>query len=167
MRGGGLTEDDYKQLLRKLIADPEMEAFVKDVLLNRPLVFESVDGSNKLDISPNAVVNNALFNLSSGNVRIEDWVFFGHGVRLLTGSHDASKRDRERQHAIPQQGRDIVVKQGAWICSGATIIGPCTVGEHSVVAAASLVNRDVPPFTMVGGVPAKVIKRLDKDGGTT
>jgi len=166
MRGGGLIENDYKQLLRKIIADPEMEAFVKDVVLNRPLVFESVDGSNKLDISPNAVVNNALFNLSSGNVRIEDWVFFGHEVRLLTGTHDTSKYGRERQHAIPEKGRDIVVKQGAWICSGATIVGPCTIGEHSVVAAASLVNRDVPPFTMVGGVPAKVIKRLDKDGGT-
>lgn len=159
-----MIEEDYKQLLRRIIADPEMEAFVKAVVLNRPLVFESADGSNRLEVAGNAVVNNAVFNLSSGHIRIEEWAFFGHEVKLLTGTHDASKRDEERQRAIPASGRDITVKRGAWIGSGAIILGPCTIGEHAVVAAASVVTRDVPPFTVVGGVPARVIKQLDQGG---
>jgi len=157
-----MTGADYKDLLRKILADPEMEAFVKDIVLNRPLVFESADGSNTLEIADNAVVNNALFNLSSGNIRIEDWAFFGHEVRLLTGTHDATKLERERQAVVPRKGRDITVKRGAWICSGAIIVGPCTIGEHSVVAAGSVVTKDVAPFTVVGGMPAKVIRRLDR-----
>ncbi|MBB5884690.1 acyltransferase [Xanthomonas sp. LMG 8992] len=156
-----MTEDDYKVLLRKILKDPETEAFVKDIVLNKPLVFESSDGSNTLDIAASAVVNNATFNLSSGSIRIEDWAFFGHEVKLLTGSHDATRFDQERQTSIPQKGRDIVVKRGAWICTGAILVGPCIIGEHAVVAAGAVVTHDVPPFAVVGGAPAKLIKMLD------
>jgi acetyltransferase-like isoleucine patch superfamily enzyme len=154
-------DDAYDALLRRILDDPRTEAFVKNVVLNRPLVFESADGSNTLDIAPSAVVNNALFNLSSGSVRVEDWAFFGHEVKVLTGTHDVNCRDGERQNAIPQKGRDITIKRGAWVCTGAMIIGPCTIGEHAVVAAGSVVNSDVPPYAVVGGMPAKVIKMLD------
>ncbi|WP_045727284.1 acetyltransferase [Xanthomonas sp. GPE 39] len=156
-----MIEDDYKVLLRKILKDPETEAFVKEIVLNKPLVFESSDGSNTLDIAASAVVNNATFNLSSGSISIEDWAFFGHEVKLLTGSHDATRLDQERQTSIPQKGRDIVVKRGAWICTGAIILGPCIIGEHAVVAAGAVVTHDVPPFAVVGGVPAKLIKMLD------
>ncbi len=156
-----IAEEDYKLLLRKILADPETEAFIKNILLNRPLVFESPDGSNRLEIAPNAVVNNAVFNLSSGSICVEDWAFFGHEVKLLTGTHDPAKFGRERQMAIPPKGRDIVVKSGAWIGTGAIILGPCTIGEHAVVAAGSVVRKDVPPFAIVGGTPAKIIKMLD------
>ncbi|MBO9882161.1 MULTISPECIES: acetyltransferase [Xanthomonas] len=156
-----MIEDDYKILLRRILKDPETEAFVKDIVLNRPLVFESSDGSNTLDIAASAVVNNATFNLSSGSIKIEDWAFFGHEVKLLTGSHDATRFDRERQTSIPQKGRDIVVKRGAWICTGAILVGPCIIGEHAVVAAGAVVTHDVPAFAVVGGAPAKLIKMLD------
>jgi acetyltransferase-like isoleucine patch superfamily enzyme len=159
-----LPEPDYKDLMRKMLSDPEMEAFVKDIVLNRPLVFESADGTNQLHVSGTAVVNNALFNLSSGNIEIGDWVFFGHGVQLLTGTHDVTQLLEQRQCAIPANGRDIVVRQGAWISSGVIVIGPCTIGEHAVVAAGSVVTGDVPPCTMVGGVPARPIKRLPEAG---
>jgi acetyltransferase-like isoleucine patch superfamily enzyme len=152
------ADDDYKALLRRLLEDPELEAFVKDVILNRPLVFGLRD---RLEISPSAIVNNATFNLSSGDIRVEDYAFFGHEVKLLTGTHDVTRQDLERQSFIPSEGRDITVKRGAWICTGSMILGPCTIGEHAVVAAGSVVNRDVPPFALVGGVPARVIRMLD------
>lgn len=158
-----ISDDDFKDLLRRILADPETEAFVRNVVLNRPLVFESADGTNTLDIAPNAAVNNATFNLSSGSIRIEDWAFFGHEVKVLTGTHDATRFNRERQTAVPRKGRDITIKQGAWICTGATIIGPCTIGEHAVVAAGSVVTHDVPAYAVVGGAPARIIKMLDGD----
>ncbi len=156
-----ISDSDFRELLHRILADPETEAFVRNVVLNRPLVFKSADDSNVLDIAPNAVVNNATFNLSSGDIRVEDWAFFGHEVKLLTGTHDTTCFNHERQVAVPARGRDIIIKQGAWIGTGAMVLGPCTVGEHAVVAAGAVVNRDVPAYAVVGGVPARIIKMLD------
>jgi acetyltransferase-like isoleucine patch superfamily enzyme len=57
-------------------------------------------------------------------------------------------------------GKPIVIEKSVWIAAGATIIGGVTVGENSVVAAASVVTRDVPPNTLVGGNPARVIRSI-------
>jgi acetyltransferase-like isoleucine patch superfamily enzyme len=84
---------------------------------------------------------------------------------LLTGRHDIAKFDRARQQCVPSSGRNIVVKRGAWIASNALVIGPCEIGEHSVVAAGSIVIRDVPPYSVVAGNPAKVIKKITESGG--
>jgi len=54
----------------------------------------------------------------------------------------------------------VVIKKDAWIAVAANIMPGVTIGEGAVVAAGSLVTKDVPPYTMVGGVPAKFIKRL-------
>lgn len=51
-----------------------------------------------------------------------------------------------------------MIEKGVWIAAGATIIGGVAVGENSVVAAGSVVTRDVPPNTLVGGNPARVIR---------
>lgn len=130
---------------------------IKEIILYDYLVYGD---EARLQIAKTAVVNNALFNLSSGNVVIEDWVFFGHHVSVLTGTHDYQKFGRERQMATEATGRDVVIEEGAWIASNVTIIGPCTIGKHSVVAACSLVNYDIPPYTVVAGIPAKIIKQI-------
>lgn len=54
----------------------------------------------------------------------------------------------------------IVIEGNVWIAAGATIIGGVTVGENSVIAAGSVVTRDVPPNTLVGGNPARVIRSI-------
>ena len=156
-----MTDDQYEALRDRLFRDPAFEEYVKRVVLTKPLVFHSADGSRRLDIADTAVVNNATFNLSSGHVTVEDWVFFGHNVRILTGTHDTACRDYERQIAVPKEGRDIVIRRGAWISSGATVLGPCVVGEHAVVAAGAVVTADVPPFAVVAGVPARIVKMLE------
>ena len=80
---------------------------------------------------------NTFFNLSSGNVTIGEHTFFGNNVTVLTGTHDISKiREERKKH--PKKGNDIVIGKGVWIASNAVIIGPCTIGDKSVIAAGSI-----------------------------
>ena len=116
----------------------------------------------RLVIEPGAVVNDALFNVSSGTIRVEANAFFGHGVSLLTGTHDIEVIGPGRKDAIPAEGRDIVIGESAWVSSNATIIGPCRIGRHAVVAAGAVVTGDVPDYVVVAGVPARPIRTLDK-----
>jgi acetyltransferase-like isoleucine patch superfamily enzyme len=150
----------------------EIAALVQEQVEARlaPLVAEAVQKAlwgprvygdeRKLHVHPTAVVNDALFNLSSGEITVEEYAFFGHGVAILTGTHDIRTFDRERQVAVPKSGRDVVVGRGAWISTNALVLGPCRIGEHAVVAAGSLVRADVPAYAVVGGVPARVLSTI-------
>ncbi|MBV8540895.1 MAG: acyltransferase [Pseudonocardiales bacterium] len=114
----------------------------------------------RLHIDPTAIVNNALFNVSGGEITIGEYAFFGHEVAVLTGTHDITKFGRERQTTFPRSGRDVVIEEGVWVASHAMVLGPVRVGRHAVVAAGSLVLDDVPPYAVVAGRPAKVIKTI-------
>jgi acetyltransferase-like isoleucine patch superfamily enzyme len=145
--------------IRQLL-DEELTPRVKQIVLREYLVHGD---PSRLLISKNVVMNNAVFNLASGCIKLEENVFFGHNVSLLTGTHDVSKRGLARQTAVPRNGRDIIVKQGAWVASNTTIIGPCTIGENAVIGAGSLVVGNVLPNYFYAGVPAKPIKALTFD----
>ena len=116
----------------------------------------------RLHIHPTAIVNNALFNVSGGDITIGEYAFFGHEVALLTGTHDITKFGRERQTTFPRSGRDVVIEEGVWVASHALVLGPVRIGKHAVVAAGSLVLDDVAPYTVVAGRPAKMIKKIDQ-----
>jgi len=116
-----------------------------------------------VEIAETANVNNGLFNVASGTIKVEDYVFFGHNVCVLTGTHDYTKFDLERQTTIPGSGRDVIIKRGAWIASNVTILGPSLIGEHAVVAAGSVVNSDVAPYSIVGGIPARKIGEVNQN----
>ncbi|MFT4034161.1 MAG: hypothetical protein QM679_01140 [Patulibacter sp.] len=51
---------------------------------------------------------------------------------------------------------------GAWVAAGAIVLGPCVIGENAVVAAGAVVTGDVAPYTVVAGVPAKPVRRLER-----
>jgi acetyltransferase-like isoleucine patch superfamily enzyme len=119
---------------------------------------------SRLHIDPTAVLNDALFNLSSGDITVGPYAFFGHHVAVLTGTHDITTFGRERQTAIPKSGRDVVIGEGAWLASHVLVLGPCTIGPHAVVGAGSLVLRDVEPYSVVAGRPARLVRRIDQPG---
>jgi acetyltransferase-like isoleucine patch superfamily enzyme len=121
----------------------------------------------RLHIDPTAIVNNALFNVSGGDITIGEYAFFGHEVAVLTGTHDITKFGRQRQTTFPRSGRDVVIEEGVWVASHAMVLGPVRIGRHAVVAAGSLVLDDVAPYTVVAGRPAKVIKKIGEAGQTT
>jgi acetyltransferase-like isoleucine patch superfamily enzyme len=133
----------------------------EDPALFRPLVYGD---PARLHLAPTAVVNNALFNLSSGEVTVGEHAFFGHNVSILTGTHDWTTFGAERQVAVPTSGRDIVIEEGVWVSSNATVVAPCRIGAHAVVGVASLVLRDVEPYTVVAGNPARVLRAIPRPG---
>jgi acetyltransferase-like isoleucine patch superfamily enzyme len=83
----------------------------------------------------------------------------GPNVSIITSGHPLEPSQR-RTTTI---GKPIVIEKNVWIAAGAIIIGGVTVGENSVVAAGSVVTKDIPPNTLVGGNPAKVIRPIDGD----
>ncbi len=142
----------YAKFLRDLVLEDIRHHAIHSLKLMGP--------AEKLSIAPTAVLNNALLNTNSGTITIGDNVFFGHDVRVLTGSHDITKTGKARLDSSAVAGHDVIIESGVWIASNATIIGPCRIGRDSVVGACALVTRDVPPGTVVGGVPARKIRQL-------
>ena len=131
----------------------------EDPSLHKPLIYGD---PTRLHLAPTAIVNNALFNLSSGDITVGDYAFFGHSVSVLTGTHDWTKFGAERQVAVPTTGRDVVIEEGAWVSSNAVVVGPCRIGAHSVVGVGSLVLKDVDPYTIVAGSPANVMRTIPR-----
>ena len=144
-------------LVREAVS-AQVASLVKDPL-HEPLVYGD---ATRLHIHPTAVVNNALFNLSSGEITVGQHAFFGHGVAILTGTHDFTKFGAERQVAVPSSGRDVVIEEGAWLSSHVIVVAPCRIGAHSVVGVASLVMGDVEPYTVVAGSPAKALRQIPR-----
>jgi acetyltransferase-like isoleucine patch superfamily enzyme len=93
--------------------------------------------------------------LDLGGITIDDNVMLAPKVSLLSEGHPASADQRQTLTA----GK-IHIKQNAWIGANATILQGVTVGENSVVAAGSVVSKDVPDNVIVGGTPAKIIKKI-------
>ena len=99
-----------------------------------------------------------MLNTRSGHIYLAKDVILGHDCKLLTGRHEyADGKLKPRKEQVPDSGYDIHIGRGAWIASGAIVLGGVTVGAHSIVAAGAVVTRDVPPNTIVGGNPAKPI----------
>jgi len=91
-------------------------------------------------------------------VTIEDGVFIGHGVMFINDIYPrAVNPDGSLQTEADWEMVTTLVKERASIGSNATIMGGVTIGEQALVGAGAVVTRDVPPFAIVAGVPARVI----------
>lgn len=95
-------------------------------------------------------------------VTIEDYVFVGHGVMFINDVYPkAANADGSMQTEADWKVIPTVVKKGAAIGSNATILAGVTIGEDAIVGAGAVVTKDVPPKTIVAGVPAKIIRQVD------
>jgi acetyltransferase-like isoleucine patch superfamily enzyme len=138
----------------------EIARLVDDRKLDALYTYRWHGDRSRLHLPDTAVVNNALFNMSGGEITLGEYVFFGHDVAVLTGTHDIEQFGRARQLAFPRSGRDVVIGEGVWLASHVLVLGPVRIGEHAVVAAGSLVRDDVEPYSVVAGRPAKVVKKI-------
>jgi len=92
-------------------------------------------------------------------ITIEDYVSLAGGVYVLTHSNPTTPL-REILGPASNKVAPVVIKRGAWVGINCVILPGVTIGENSIVAAGSVVSRDVTPYTVVGGVTAKEIKKI-------
>lgn len=113
-------------------------------------------GGDEIHLGRNVFVNQNCTFYDLGGLDIGDDVMIGPNVSLITAGHPLEPLQR-RAATI---GKPILIERNVWIAAGATVIGGVTVGENSVVAAGSVVTRNVAPNTLVGGNPARVIRSI-------
>jgi acetyltransferase-like isoleucine patch superfamily enzyme len=141
--------DEVRALFSQLIGKKVDESF----LLIPPFY---TAGGDEIRVGRNVFVNQNCTFYDLGGLDIADDVLIGPNVSLITAGHPLAPSQR-RSITI---GKPIVIERNVWIAAGATIIGGVTVGENAVVAAGSVVTKDVPPNTFVGGNPARVIRSI-------
>lgn len=110
------------------------------------------DFGRNIHLGKNVFINSGCHFQDQGGVFIGNDVLIGHNVVLATVDHDLDPYDRHNHYA------PIHIGDRVWIGSSAVITKGVTIGENAVVAAGAVVTKDVPANTVVGGVPARVIK---------
>jgi acetyltransferase-like isoleucine patch superfamily enzyme len=105
--------------------------------------------------------NNVFYNTRSGNIQIGDDCILSFNCMFLTGRHefDGGKL-KARNEQVPDSGYDINIGKGCWIASGVIVIGGVTIGDNCIIAAGSIVTKSFGSGLIIGGVPAKVIKKI-------
>jgi acetyltransferase-like isoleucine patch superfamily enzyme len=114
------------------------------------------DSGRKLRFGRNVFVNHGCTAMDLGGIDIGEDVMIGPNVQLISSGHPLDPATRRSQITTAP----IRIGRGVWIAAGATVLQGVTVGEDAVVAAGAVVTKDVPPRTLVGGVPAQVIRSL-------
>lgn len=116
------------------------------------------DFGKNITIGKDVFINSGCHFQDQGGIEIGDGTLIGHNVVLATINHDLYPEGNRKNHYAP-------IKIGAhvWIGSNATVLPGVTVGDWAVVAAGAVVTRDVPAMTVVGGIPAKVLKVIREE----
>jgi maltose O-acetyltransferase len=97
-----------------------------------------------------------LYSRRGSEITIEDRVSLSPKASIVVGRLDMDGRSPPYRH----QAESVRICAGAWIGSHAVVLGGVTVGEHALIAAGAVVTRSVPPYAVVAGVPARVVKHL-------
>ncbi len=113
------------------------------------------DFGKNIHIGKNVFINAGCKFQDQGGIYIGDNALIGHNVVLATLNHDLRPSRRRELIAAPIHiGRDV------WVGANATILSGVTVGDGAIIAAGAVVAKDVPANTVVGGIPARVLKNL-------
>ena len=113
--------------------------------------------------------NDVTFLSTRAKIIVGDDVMIATGVSAITGEHRTDIKGRPMMsitddEKLPENDQDIIFEGDNWICKNACILKGVTVGKGAIVAAGAVVTKDVPPYSVVGGIPAKVIRmRFDEE----
>lgn len=115
------------------------------------------DFGKNITVGENVFVNACCHFQDHGGVTLGDGCQIGHNVVFATLNHELAPEKRAITYPAP-----IVLGKNVWVGSNATILQGVTIGDNAVIAAGAVVTKDVAANTIVGGVPAKFIKSLDR-----
>ncbi len=128
------------------------------VVFGRPMITGDGDIYRRLAIGSYCRLGMQCYLELGESITIGDKVGIGPQVMMLTTTHEIGGSNRR---SLARLRLPITIGSGCWIGARCTILPGITIGAGSIVAAGALVNRDVPPNTLVAGVPARVVKQLD------
>lgn len=120
----------------------------------------TVLGSNKISIGEKVGINVLCHLDGAARIILEDNVRIGSGVTILTGTHDIEPSVLRRDLTKPTIAREVKIGRGSWIAAKVTILPGVTIGEGCVIAAGSVVTKNLPPNGLYAGVPAKLVREL-------
>jgi len=142
------NSEEYNSLLKELLGDNLGE----NSSIIAPIAGAAFD---HIKIGNNVFINSNSLLMARGGITIEDDVMIAGNVQLLSNNHD----EYDRQILIC---KPILIKKGAWIGAGVSILPGITVGKYAIVGAGAIVTKDVPDYAVAVGTPARVVKTLDK-----
>ena len=145
------TSEEIVELMRKITGRQVDDSFS----LFPPFY---TDCGKNLKIGKNVFFNSGVKIQDQGGVTIEDGALIGHNVVIATLDH--SLDPNHRGNIIPAP---IHIGKNVWIGANATICKGVTIGEGAVIAAGAVVTTDVPKNSVFGGVPAKLIKKIQEE----
>ena len=116
------------------------------------------DFGKNITIGKDVFINSGCHFQDQGGIEIGDGALIGHNVVLATINHDLNPKENRKNHYAP-----IKISAHVWIGSNATVLPGVTIGDYAVVAAGAVGRREVPAMTVVGGVPARVLKTIQEE----
>lgn len=143
------TPEEIQELFSLLIGKPVDKTFA----MFPPFY---TDCGKNISVGKNVFINSGCRFQDQGGITIGDGVLIGHNVVLATLNHDIDPRKRSTMHPAP-----IVIGNNVWIGANATVVPGVTISDGAVIAAGAVVTKDVPANVIVGGVPAKIIKKIE------
>lgn len=150
LNGSYHSPDEVRALLSRLFGrevDPSLRVF--------PPFY--TDFGKNIHVGKDVFINACCHFQDHGGVTVGDGCQIGHNVVFATLNHGLAPEDRKSTYPAP-----IVLGQNVWVGSNATILQGVTIGDNSIVAAGAVVTSDVPDNVVVAGIPAKIIKRINK-----
>lgn len=151
LNGSYHEPEELRELFSELIGKPVDPSFG----LFPPFY---TDCGKNITIGKNVFINSGCRFQDQGGITIGDGALIGHNVVLATLNHDFSPEKRSTLHPAP-----IVIGKNVWIGANATVVPGVTIGNGAIIAAGAVVTKNVPENVVAGGVPAKIIKRLDTE----
>lgn len=143
--------DEIRELFSRLIGEEVSEDF-------RVFPPFTTDFGKNIHLGKNVFINSGCRFQDQGGIYIGDNVLIGHNVVLATLNHEEDPKKRGNLCPAP-----IKIADGVWIGSNATILPGVTIGEGAIIAAGAVVTKDVEEMSIVGGVPAKFIRKIKVD----
>lgn len=142
------TPEEVRNLLSRLFGKTVDESF-------RVFPPFYTDFGKNITVGKNVFINACCHFQNHGGVSLGDGCQIGHNVVFATLNHGLAPEDRQTTYPAP-----ITLGKNVWVGSNSTILQGVTIGDNAVIAAGAVVTKDVPENTIVGGVPARIIRKI-------